>query len=137
LPGNPGGDFFRQIAERLLLQLCALGKSDKIRVGNTFTTFANGSNVAVASDLVRRTIRCELDTNVANPECRTQRPFLPAISHRSLMTMPLASSTDRNPTQRAVGAWLPIFSVAPGVLLFGGSGLRSSAQVALACAAQL
>lgn len=67
------GDFLCQVTERPLLQLRALGKSDKIRVANTFTTFANGNNVAVADDLVRRTIRCALDANVENPECRTFR----------------------------------------------------------------
>jgi putative DNA primase/helicase len=65
------GDFLCQVTERPLLQLRALGKSDKIRVTNTFTTFANGNNVAVADDLVRRTICCALDANVENPECRT------------------------------------------------------------------
>jgi putative DNA primase/helicase len=67
------GDFLCQVTERPLLQLRALGKSDKIRVANTFTTFANGNNVAVADDLVRRTICCSLDANVENPECRTFR----------------------------------------------------------------
>jgi putative DNA primase/helicase len=65
------GDFLCQVTERPLLQLRALGKSDKIRVANTFTTFANGNNVAVADDLVRRTICCALDANVENPECRS------------------------------------------------------------------
>jgi putative DNA primase/helicase len=65
------GDFLCQVTERPLLQLRALGRSDKIRVTNTFTTFANGNNAAVAEDLVRRTICCVLDANVENPECRT------------------------------------------------------------------
>jgi putative DNA primase/helicase len=55
------------------LQLRALGKSDKIRVANTFSTFANGNNVTVTDDLVRRTICCALDANVENPECRSFR----------------------------------------------------------------
>jgi putative DNA primase/helicase len=67
------GDFLCQVTERPLLQLRALGKSDKIRVANTFTVFANGNNVAVADDMVRRTIRCALDANVENPELRTFR----------------------------------------------------------------
>jgi putative DNA primase/helicase len=71
--GTLEGDFLCQVTERPLLQLRALGKSDKIRVTNTFTTFANGNNVAVADDLVRRTICCALDANVENPECRTFR----------------------------------------------------------------
>jgi putative DNA primase/helicase len=67
------GDFLCQITERPLLQLRALGKSDQIRVSNTFTVFANGNNVAVADDLVRRTIRCALDADMENPETRTFR----------------------------------------------------------------
>jgi putative DNA primase/helicase len=67
------GDFLCQLTERPLLQLRALGSSDKIRVANTFTTVANGNNVTVADDLVRRTICCALDANVENPECRTFR----------------------------------------------------------------
>jgi putative DNA primase/helicase len=64
------GDFLCQVTERPLLELRALGKSDKIHVANTFVIFANGNNVAVADDLVRRTICCSLDANVENPEGR-------------------------------------------------------------------
>jgi putative DNA primase/helicase len=67
------GDLLCQITERPLLQLRALGKSDKIRVNNTFTVLANGNNVAVAGDLVRRTICCALDADMENPETRTFR----------------------------------------------------------------
>jgi putative DNA primase/helicase len=76
------GDFLCQVTERPLLQLRPLGTSDKIRVANTFTTFANGNNVAVADDLVRRTICCELDANVENPECRTFEGDPLAAVHR-------------------------------------------------------
>jgi putative DNA primase/helicase len=65
------GDFLCQLTERPLLQVRALGASDMLRIANTFTTFANGNNVAVADDLVRRTICSELDANVENPEGRT------------------------------------------------------------------
>jgi putative DNA primase/helicase len=77
------GDFLCQVTERPLLQLRPLGTSDKIRVANTFTTFANGNNVAVADDLVRRTICCELDANVENPECRTFKGDPLAAVHRA------------------------------------------------------
>lgn len=76
------GDFLCQVTERPLLQLRPLGTSDKIRVANTFTTFANGNNVAVADDLVRRTICCKLDANVENPECRTFQGDPLAAVHR-------------------------------------------------------
>jgi hypothetical protein len=65
------GDFLCQLTERPLLQARALGASDPFRIANTFTTFANGNNVVVADDLVRRTLRSEIDANVENPEGRT------------------------------------------------------------------
>jgi hypothetical protein len=68
--GDIAGDFFCQIVERPLMSLRALGKSDKHRVPNTFTMFANGNNVGVAEDMVRRTIRSGLDANIENPEIR-------------------------------------------------------------------
>jgi putative DNA primase/helicase len=64
------GDFFCQIVERPLMSLRPLGKSDKHRVPNTFTMFANGNNAGVAEDMVRRTIRSGLDANLENPENR-------------------------------------------------------------------
>jgi putative DNA primase/helicase len=65
------GDFLCQITERPLMQLRRLGTSDQVRITNTFTTFANGNNVAVAADMVRRTLTCGIDTNTETPECRT------------------------------------------------------------------
>jgi putative DNA primase/helicase len=67
------GDFLCQLTERPLLQLRALGKSDKFRIPNTFSTIATGNNLAVANDMVRRTIRCRLDANMEDPERRTFR----------------------------------------------------------------
>jgi putative DNA primase/helicase len=64
------GDFLCQITERPLLKLRALGKSTKYRIPNTFTFFANGNNVAVAEDMVRRTIAATMDANLESPESR-------------------------------------------------------------------
>src|SRR5215469_3117697 len=64
------GDFLCQITERPLLKLRALGKSTKYHIPNAFTFFANGNNVAVAEDMVRRTIACTMDANLENPEGR-------------------------------------------------------------------
>ena len=64
------GDFLCQVTERPLLQLRALGRSDKHRVSNSFSVFANGNNVAVGDDMVRRTISCALDANMESPETR-------------------------------------------------------------------
>jgi putative DNA primase/helicase len=64
------GDFFCQITERPLMNLRALGKSDKHRIVNTFTMFCNGNNASVAEDMVRRTVRCAFDANMEAPETR-------------------------------------------------------------------
>jgi hypothetical protein len=44
-----------------------------MRVANTFTVLANGNNVVLADDLIRRTIRCALDADTEKPESRTFR----------------------------------------------------------------
>jgi putative DNA primase/helicase len=54
-----------------LLQLRPLGTSNELRVTNTFTVSANGNNLAVADDVVRRSIRCGLDADTETPEKRT------------------------------------------------------------------
>jgi putative DNA primase/helicase len=64
------GDFFCQVVERPLMSLRALGSSEKHRIPNSFTVFATGNNASVADDMVRRTIRCELDANLEHPEDR-------------------------------------------------------------------
>jgi putative DNA primase/helicase len=64
------GDFLCQITERPVLSLRALGSSEMHRINNSFVCFANGNNVTVAEDMVRRTIRCALDANLEHPETR-------------------------------------------------------------------
>lgn len=63
-------DFLCQLAERRILELRPLGTSTKVDVVNLFVTVLNGNNLTVADDLVRRSIRCSLDANMANPEQR-------------------------------------------------------------------
>jgi putative DNA primase/helicase len=65
------GDFLCQVTERPLLELRALGKSDQHIIANSFCIFANGNNITVADDMVRRTIRCAMDANRENPELRS------------------------------------------------------------------
>jgi putative DNA primase/helicase len=69
--GELAGDFLCQASERPTLQLRPLGSSAIVRVSNTVTIFANGNNLAVVADLVRRTLVCRLDANMENPEERT------------------------------------------------------------------
>ena len=64
------GDFLCQVTERPVLQIRPLGTSTLIRIGNTFTVFANGNNLRVGADAVRRTIQCALDARMESPETR-------------------------------------------------------------------
>jgi putative DNA primase/helicase len=64
------GDFLCQLIERPLLEVRPLGTSNKPRISNSFCVFANGNNVAVGDDMVRRAIRCGLDANMEAPETR-------------------------------------------------------------------
>lgn len=68
--GSLSGDFLAQVTERPLLQVRPLGSSGVVRIANCFTVFANGNNISVAADLVRRTILCTLDANMEAPETR-------------------------------------------------------------------
>jgi putative DNA primase/helicase len=67
------GDFLCQASERPVLQLRPLGSSAVVRLTNTVTVFANGNNLVVVADLVRRTLICRLDANMENPDERTFR----------------------------------------------------------------
>jgi putative DNA primase/helicase len=91
------GEFFCQVVERPLMSLRALGSSDKHRISNTFTVFANGNNASVAEDMVRRSIRCGLDANLENPETRKFKGNPLAMIHHNrgryiaaALTIPLA-----------------------------------------------
>jgi putative DNA primase/helicase len=64
------GDFLCQVTERPVMQLRPLGGSGLVKVENTFTVFANGNNLEIVEDQVRRTIMCRMDANRENPERR-------------------------------------------------------------------
>jgi putative DNA primase/helicase len=68
--GTLTGDFLAQVTERPLLQLRPLGTSGVQRITNVFSVFANGNNIAVSADLVRRSVLCSLDANMEHPEQR-------------------------------------------------------------------
>ena len=67
------GPILCQAIEQPLLELRRLGKSDMFEVPNALTVFANGNNLVIADDLVRRTIVCALDANEESPETREFR----------------------------------------------------------------
>jgi len=68
--GDLRSEFLCQAIERPRLQVRALGSSELAHIANAVTCFANGNNIVVAADLVRRTIQCRLDANVERPELR-------------------------------------------------------------------
>jgi putative DNA primase/helicase len=65
------GDFLCQATERAQLQVRPLGTSGLVRIANAFTVFANGNNLTIAADNVRRTVLCSLDADMEAPETRT------------------------------------------------------------------
>ena len=69
--GTLMGDFLCQLIERPMPQVRILGKSEMVTIPNNHCVFANGNNVAIAADMVRRTVQIELDADVENPESRT------------------------------------------------------------------
>jgi putative DNA primase/helicase len=65
------GDFLCQLVERPILEPRVLGSNDKPKITNSWCVFANGNNVAISDDMVRRAIHCRLDANTERPETRT------------------------------------------------------------------
>jgi hypothetical protein len=65
------GDFLCQATERAQLQIRPLGTSTLVRIANTFTCFANGNNLVIGADNVRRRVQCALDADMETPEERT------------------------------------------------------------------
>jgi putative DNA primase/helicase len=78
------GDFLCQVTERPLLQVRPLSTSNLMRIANTFTVFANGNNLTVSADVVRRTIQCALDACMEVPEERefTANPVAMVLADR-------------------------------------------------------
>jgi hypothetical protein len=70
LNGGLAGDFLCQAIERPTIKPRILGRSETMRIENNVTIFANGNNILLIGDVVRRVIRCTLDANVERPELR-------------------------------------------------------------------
>jgi hypothetical protein len=64
------GDFLCQVTEQDWLRLRPLGTNNDVRAANSFTVFANGNNLTIGADNVRRTIQASLDAGLENPEDR-------------------------------------------------------------------
>jgi putative DNA primase/helicase len=84
--GILSGEFLCQLIERPLLLVRILGLSEQVKIANCFTVFANGNNIEIAEDLVRRTIQCSLDAGMEHPERRQFRrdPLRMVLADRGL-----------------------------------------------------
>jgi putative DNA primase/helicase len=61
-----------QAIERREVTIRILGKSEAATILNNHCIFANGNNLSVSADMVRRTLLCSLDAQMERPE---ERPF--------------------------------------------------------------
>jgi putative DNA primase/helicase len=68
--GDLSGDFICQAIERPTIKVRILGHSETRRIDNTVTMFANGNNMRLVGDIVRRVIRSSLDAKLERPELR-------------------------------------------------------------------
>jgi putative DNA primase/helicase len=73
LNGNLHGDFLCQAVERPIVRPRVLGKSENRRIPNAAVFFANGNNLRLVGDVVRRSVRCRLDAKLEHPELRQFR----------------------------------------------------------------
>jgi phage/plasmid primase-like uncharacterized protein len=82
--GDLGGDALCQIIERPIVEIRVLGKSEHVRVEARSTIFATGNNIRMVGDMVRRVLRCRLDSNLERPELRQFRrnPVKAVLSER-------------------------------------------------------
>ena len=109
-------DLLCQIVERPLLQIRPLGTSALTRVSNASTTFANGNNMTVAADMVRRTVQCAMDANMEAPEEREFKadPIAMVLADRgkyiaTCLTIGrayvVAGKPDRKPQRPSYAGW--------------------------------
>jgi putative DNA primase/helicase len=69
--GTLMGDFLCQLIERPMPQVRLLGRSELVTITNNHCVIANGNNVTIGADTVRRTVQINLDANMENPATRT------------------------------------------------------------------
>jgi putative DNA primase/helicase len=55
------------------LEIRPFGQTGNLVVESRTAVLANGNNIAVAGDLVRRSIQCSLDPQMERPELRSSR----------------------------------------------------------------
>lgn len=65
------GDFLCQVTEQPRPRVRRLGASELVTIDNSFTVIADGNQVEIRGDMVRRTVRIELDADMEDPDTRT------------------------------------------------------------------
>jgi putative DNA primase/helicase len=82
--GTLMGDFLCQLIERPMPQVRLLGRSELVTITNNHCVVANGNNVTIGADTVRRTVQINLDANMENPETRifTRNPVAEVLADR-------------------------------------------------------
>jgi hypothetical protein len=110
------GQFLCQLVERPMPQVRLLGKSELVTIPNNHTTVANGNNIAIAADMVRRTLQISLDADEENPESRTftRNPVAEVLADRgryiaAILTIArayrIAGSPGKLPPRLSFGEW--------------------------------
>ncbi len=110
------GQFLCQLVERPMPQVRLLGKSELITITNNHTTVANGNNVGIAADMVRRTLQISLDADEENPENRTftHNPVAEVLADRGKYVRAIlviarayrvAGRPGRKPQRLSFGEW--------------------------------
>jgi hypothetical protein len=81
-----GGEMLCQLAERALLRIRILGRSEMPECECRTTIFATGNNVIFKGDMVRRGLVCNLDALIERPELRQfqYNPLRKALEDRGL-----------------------------------------------------
>jgi putative DNA primase/helicase len=69
--GELRSEFLCQAVERPLIKPRPLGTSVMPTIPNGFVCGANGNNIEISEDLVRRTLQCSLDANMEQPYLRS------------------------------------------------------------------
>jgi putative DNA primase/helicase len=84
ISGELGGDMLCQLTERGKVHVRILGKSEAPEFDCRSMVFATGNDLVVVGDMVRRTIRCQLDAKVERPELRNFKfdPFERVLQNR-------------------------------------------------------
>jgi putative DNA primase/helicase len=122
------GDFLCQLIERPQVQVRRLGRNDDlVSVANSAFLMANGNNLIIGADTVRRVVQISLDADMENPETRSfkRNPVAEVLADRgryvaAILTIarayvvagrpgrlsPLASFEDWSDLVRSAITWL-------------------------------